>query len=105
MDLGYRLGNVEALVSPFKLIGERHPVNQRMGTVVILSQTRVLSKIEMSVLQRGLSFVPSGTGMGGNSWNRLEAEAGLTEYHRWLKIAVFFREEGREGQRAPFTIS
>lgn len=82
MDLGYRLHNVEALVGPFKLIGERHPVNQRMRNVVNLSQTRVISKMEMSVMQRGLSFIPSGTGMGGNSWNRLEAEAGLTVYHR-----------------------
>lgn len=32
--------------------------------------------------------------MGGNSWNRLEAEAGLTEYHSLLKLAGFFGEEG-----------
>lgn len=50
MDSEYRLGNVKALVSPFKLIGERHPVNQSMGTVVNLSQTRVINKMEMSVL-------------------------------------------------------
>lgn len=75
----------------FKLIGERHPVNQSVRTVVNLFQTRVLNKMEMVVLQKGLSFIPRDTGiMGGTNWNRLEAEAGLTAYHRRLKLADFF---------------
>lgn len=69
---------------------ERHPVSQSLGTVVNLSQARVLNKFEMLVLQRGLSFVPRGTRVGGDTWNRLEAEAGLTKYHRLLKLAAFF---------------
>lgn len=61
--------------------------------MVNLSRTRILDKFEMSLLQRGLSFVPKGVGMGGATWNRLEMEAGLTEYHRILKLAAFFEEE------------
>lgn len=61
----------------------------------------------MAVLPRGLSFIPRGTGMSGSSWNRLEAETGLTAYHRRLKLTAFFEgDEGEgEGQRAPFTVS
>lgn len=62
--------------------------------------SRVLNKMELNLLQRGLSFIPKGVGM--TSWNRLEAEADLTAYHRRLKLADFF--EGEEGgQRVPFT--
>lgn len=35
----------------------------------------------------------------------MEAEAGLTAYHRQLKLAVFFEgEEGGETQGIPFTV-
>lgn len=80
---------------------QRHPVNQSMGSLVNLSQTRVLNKMELSVLQKGLSFIPRD--VGGTSWNRLEAEEGLTAYHRRLKLADFFEGEEGQGQRAPFT--
>lgn len=52
-----------------------------MGTVVNLSQTRILNKTEMVILQIASSFIPKCTGMG-STWNRLEAEAGLMVYHR-----------------------
>lgn len=63
------------------------------------------SKIEMAVLPMGLSFIPRGTGMSGSSWNRLEAEVGLTAYHGQLRLAVFFEGDEEEGQRAHFTVS
>ncbi|XDV11124.1 hypothetical protein PO909_000146, partial [Leuciscus waleckii] len=71
---------------------------------LVLIPTRVLNKVETAVLERGLSFVPRCPGVGSKGWNRLEAEAGLTEYHRRLKLAAFF-EDGEEGQRAPFTVN
>lgn len=33
----------------------------------------------------------------------MEAEAGLTAYHRRLKLTNFFEGEEGEGQRVPFT--
>lgn len=78
LDPRNREGNVAALGGPFKMLREGHQVNQSQGTVVNLSQTRILNKDEMSVLQRGLSFIPRGTGMDGSHCNRLDAEAGLT---------------------------
>lgn len=65
LDKDYRSGNVGALAHSFKLRGEGHPVNQGGETVVNLSRTRILDKFEMSLLQRGLSFIPKGAGMGG----------------------------------------
>lgn len=42
--------------------------------------------------------------MVGATWNRLEAEVGLTEYHRRLKLAAFFEEEEGDAEgKAPFT--
>lgn len=95
---------METLDEGVKLVREGHPVDQRAGTVVNLSLTRVLNKEEKAVLHKGLSFVPNCQGMGRRNWNRLEAEAGLTEYHRRLKLAAFFEEE-EEVQRAPFTLN
>lgn len=80
----------EVMWQHFKLLRERHPVNQKNGTVVNLPKTRNLNKDEMSLLQKGLSLIPKGAGMVSGHWNKLDAEAGLMAYHRRLKLAVFF---------------
>lgn len=92
MDWDYRTGTVGALVDLVKLRREGHPISQSYGPVVYLSRTRILKDFETSLLQRELSFIPKG--LGGATWNRLEAESGLSDYHRRLRLVAFFGEEG-----------
>lgn len=66
-----------------------------------LSKNRLLSTSEQSVLEKGLSFIPVHFNTTGQTWDRLEMEAGLTEYHRRIKLASFF-EEQEPPQRIPF---
>ncbi|KAA0705152.1 hypothetical protein E1301_Tti020688 [Triplophysa tibetana] len=69
--------------------------HQADGTVVNLSKLIQLSKGELSLLQKGLTFIPS---TRVSEFNMPELQVQASSYHRRLRLAAFFGVETEDRQ-------
>lgn len=69
--------------------------------MVNLSRTFVLSQAQISLLSKGLSFVPT---RGSNRNLIYSTKFDLQEYHRRIKLAAYFEDRGKTDPPPPFTL-
>lgn len=78
---------VSGWLSALDLRYETH-LGQSSGTVINLSKTIVLTRADLSLLQKGLTFIPRQP-----ERNMPELQVRASAYHRRLRLAAFFGPE------------
>ena len=84
-----------------KLVAPAHDVTHKGSKSVInLCKNFVLTAAQFSVLDRGLNFIPTRGSGAKNTLNQIRSD--LQQYHRRIKLAVYFEREP-DSRRPPFT--
>lgn len=97
LDTRHSKGYVKSLAGDFKL---HNPIkgNTRNKTIINLSDSLILIRDQLSLLEKGPSFIPYTDLI---DQDRLEVQTQLTQYHGTLKLLTYFEDDQR-ATKTPF---
>lgn len=83
---------------PFKLLKPDSPKRGPQKLIINLSKSLILTKDQTSVLEKGLSFIPTPP-----KCLKKELLADIQSYHRRIKLETYFEGKKNSKEKVPFT--